>query len=195
MFMALYLMCTLLSARMPRRLEDFQAFSDLWRSKQLEYSWVRTLMGAYGDFWQLTQESLEYAFAKFPGVDRCLREPLLEAYLRLDCHENVPETLRRLKQSGVKIAVLSNGSPAMLETAIAASGLDGVLDELFSVDAVHHFKTHPLTYAMATELLNLIPRFSDQNSQAQARRPSDMIRHGWATSLFQASQQWSTISS
>lgn len=136
---------------------DFQAFSDLWRAKQLEYSWVRTLMGAYVDFWQLTQDALEYAFSKFPTIDRGLRAGLLDAYLRLDCHPDVPDALRRIKADGASLALLSNGSPAMLEAAVASADLGGVLDELFSVDSVGHFKAHPLAYAIFEERWQLSP--------------------------------------
>lgn len=136
---------------------DFQAFSDLWRAKQLEYSWVRTLMGAYADFWQLTQDALEYAFSRFPAIDRSLRAPLLDAYLRLDCHADVPDALRRMKASGASLALLSNGSPAMLEAAVASAKLGEVLDELFSVDSVRHFKAHPFAYTIFEKRWQLRP--------------------------------------
>jgi 2-haloacid dehalogenase len=137
---------------------DFQAFSDLWRSKQLEYAWVRTLMGgSYADFWQLTQQALDFAMAKFPAIDRNLRAPLLEAYLKLDCYPDVPAALRGMKASGAKLALLSNGAPNMLQTAVASAGLDDVLDALFSIDSVRHFKAHPLAYTIFKDRWALAP--------------------------------------
>jgi 2-haloacid dehalogenase len=136
---------------------DFQAFSDFWRAKQLEYSWVRSLMGAYVDFWSLTQEALDQAFARFPKVDERLRGQLLDAYLHLDCHADVHQNLLRLKEAGAMLAVLSNGSPAMLKAAIAAAGLTGMLDLLLSVDSVGYFKTHPSAYAIVAAHWALAP--------------------------------------
>lgn len=136
---------------------DFVAFSDLWRAKQLEYSWVRTLMGAYADFWQLTQEALDHALARFPAIDPGLRSNLLDAYLQLDCHADVPDVLRRLKAGGARLALLSNGTPKMLQSAIACAGLDGVFDALFSVDRVRQFKTHPLAYTSYCDEWQLPP--------------------------------------
>ena len=90
---------------------DGQLLSEIWRAKQLEYSWTRALMGAYRDFQKLTEESLDYAFSRVPSVDRALRDDLLAAYRALDCFPEVPHVLRTLKDRGARIAILSNGSP------------------------------------------------------------------------------------
>ena len=137
---------------------DFQSFSDLWRTKQLEYSWVRTLMGAYADFWQLTQDALDFALERFPAMDRALRPALLDAYMRLDAHADVADALQRLKASGARLAILSNGSPRMLETAVQSAGLAHVLDAVFSVDGVRHFKVHPLAYTPYKDSWQVPPR-------------------------------------
>ncbi|WP_292239223.1 haloacid dehalogenase type II, partial [Mesorhizobium sp.] len=92
---------------------DGQLLSEIWRAKQLEYSWVRTLMGAYADFWQLTEQALDFALRKVPSADPALRARLLEAYWRLDCYPEVPAVLKALKAAGAKLAILSNGSPEM----------------------------------------------------------------------------------
>lgn len=136
---------------------DFQSFSDLWRAKQLEYAWVRTLMEEYADFWQLTQDALDYALAKYPEVDARLKPGLLDAYLSLECHPDVPAALQRMKAAGAKLALLSNGSPAMLEAAVASAGLADVLDELFSVDSVGRFKTHPRAYTIFRDRWEMAP--------------------------------------
>lgn len=136
---------------------DGPALSELWRAKQIEYSWVRTLMGSYMDFWQLTEKALDFAFQKFPGADRALRGKLLEAYWRLDCYPEVPAVLKALKSEGARLAILSNGTPAMLEAAVRSAALDTVLDEVFSVDAIRKFKTDPAAYDMVTTAWRLYP--------------------------------------
>jgi 2-haloacid dehalogenase len=136
---------------------DGQSFSEIWRAKQLEYSWTRTLMGAYRDFWQLTEDALDFAFARVPSADRALRADLLEAYWHLDCYPEVPSVLRALKAEGARLAILSNGSPAMLDAAVRSAALDQVLDEVFSVDAVRRFKTDPAVYDLVATSWRLYP--------------------------------------
>lgn len=136
---------------------DGQLLSDIWRAKQLEYSWVRTLMGTYSDFWQLTEQALDFAFRKVPSADPALRSKLLDAYWHLDCYPEVPAVLRSLKDNGARLAILSNGSPAMLEAAVRSAGLDLILDEIFSVDAVRRFKTDPSVYDLVCSNWRLYP--------------------------------------
>lgn len=131
--------------------------SDLWRTKQLEYSWIRSLMGSYTDFWRLTEEALDFALATVPGADASLRDSLLEAYWTLECYPEVPDVLARLRQSGVKTAILSNGSPDMLDAAVNSAGLSGMFDAVLSVDAIKIFKTAPQVYAMVTDTFELRP--------------------------------------
>src|SRR5688572_31408720 len=94
-------------------------FSALWRAKQLEYSWVRTLAGRYRDFWSLTEDALDFAFAAYPSADKGLRPALVEAYRRLDCYPEVPELIRALRREGKQLAILSNGTPEMLASAVS----------------------------------------------------------------------------
>jgi len=136
---------------------DGAAFSELWRAKQLEYSWVRTLMGTYADFWQLTEQALDFSLSKFPSVDPAIRAKLLDAYWRLDCYPEVPAVLKALKAAGARLAILSNGSAEMLNAAVRSSALDQVLDEVFSVDTVKRFKTDPSVYDMVTTRWRLYP--------------------------------------
>jgi 2-haloacid dehalogenase len=137
---------------------DGQLLSEIWRAKQLEYSWVRTLMGAYADFWQLTEQALDHAFSRVPSANRALRTDLLDAYMHLDCYPEVPSVLKALKAAGSRLAILSNGSPRMLEAAVRSAALDTVLDEVFSVDAVRRFKTDPSVYDMVTTAWRLYPQ-------------------------------------
>jgi len=136
---------------------DGQLLSEIWRTKQLEYSWVRSLMGAYADFWQLTEQALDFALAKVPSADPALRAQLLDAYWRLDCYPEVPSVLKALKASGARLAILSNGSPAMLEQAVKSAALDQILDDVFSVDTVRRFKTDPAVYDIVTTAWRLYP--------------------------------------
>ena len=136
---------------------DAELLSEIWRSKQLEYSWVRTLMGAYANFWQVTEQALDYAFARVPSADRTLRAQLLQAYRELECYPEVPSVLRSLKEAGARLAILSNGEPEMLEAAVHSAGLDAVLDEVFSVDQVRRFKTEPAAYGLVTAAWRLRP--------------------------------------
>ncbi len=144
---------------------DGPQLSELWRAKQLEYSWVRALMGAYVDFWQLTEQALDYAFDKFPSADRSLRADLLDAYWRLDCYPEVPSVLKALKDGGARLAILSNGSPAMLEAAVKSAALDQVLDDVISVDPLRTFKTSPQVYDSVATAWRVYPdRISFQSS-------------------------------
>lgn len=134
-----------------------QALSELWRAKQLEYSWVRSLAGTYQDFWALTEQALDFAMERMPSVDPNLRDKLLEAYWQLDCYPEVPAVLKALKRRGAKIAILSNGSPAMLDSAVRNAALDTILDDVFSVDELRCFKTAPAVYELVTTAYRIYP--------------------------------------
>jgi 2-haloacid dehalogenase len=132
-------------------------FSEIWRTKQLEYTWILTLAGQYTDFWTLTEQALDYAFARVPSVDRALRSRLLDAYLTLDAFPDARAALRDLKTRGQRTAILSNGSPPMLEAAVQAAGLTDDLDAVLSVDAVRMYKPRPEVYALATAAFSVAP--------------------------------------
>src|SRR5882672_11887855 len=100
---------------------DADRFSEIWRIKQLEYSWTLTLAGHYADFWTLTERALDYAFDRVPTVTHALRERLLDAYLTLDAFADARAALTELKARGQRIAILSNGTPRMLDAAVQAS--------------------------------------------------------------------------
>lgn len=134
---------------------DAERFSEVWRAKQLEYTWTLTLAGTYADFWTLTQSALDFAFARVPSVSRALRAQLLDAYFALDAFADAGATLAKLRAEGHRTAVLSNGSPNMLQAAIERSGI--VFDAVLSVDAIGLYKPHPAVYALATAALELAP--------------------------------------
>jgi 2-haloacid dehalogenase len=126
-------------------------FAETWRAKQLEYTWVLSLANRYEPFWTLTERALDFAFAKFPGIDQALREHMLDAYRTLSAYAEVREVLVALRERGARMGILSNGDADMLRSAILASKLEGLFDAVLSVDAVRIFKTHPRTYALVTE--------------------------------------------
>jgi 2-haloacid dehalogenase len=133
---------------------DPNALSLLWRQKQLEYTWLRSLMGRYEDFWAVTESALRFSIRRLgltateAQIDR-----LMQAYLSLACFPEVRAALDRL--SGRRHAILSNGAPKMLASAIASSGLTGYFDHVLSVDAVKVFKPSPMVYALGPAALGI----------------------------------------
>jgi len=136
---------------------DADRLSELWRAKQLEYSWTLTLADRYLDFWSLTQQALDHAFARLPSADRRLRGKLLEAYRQLDAFADARATLKELKRRGHRTAILSNGSPDMLEAAVAAAGLGTDLDFVLSVDSIRKYKPRPEVYALVPAAMRVEP--------------------------------------
>lgn len=141
--------------------------SALWRTRQLEYTWLRSLMGAYVEFWQVTRDGLDYAMETCGIDDADLRNDLMNAYLELDCYPEVKDTLAALKQRDLQTAVLSNGSPRMLSAAVKSAGLGEYLDGVFSVDDVGIYKPDARVYELACERLDVEPpEISFQSSNA-----------------------------
>jgi 2-haloacid dehalogenase len=124
------------------------ALSEMWRSKQIQYTWLRNSMGAYAPFWQVTGEALDHCLAAHAITDPSVRDKLMGAYLALDPFPEVPAMLDRLKRGGVRSAILSNGNPEMLEPMVKASGLADRFDAVLSVDSVGVFKVDPRVYAL-----------------------------------------------
>ncbi len=128
---------------------DPMALSLLWRQKQLEYTWLRALMGRYEDFWAVTESALRFALRKLglTTTDAQIRA-LMEAYLSLASFPEVKSALERIQ--GRPVAILSNGSPKMLEAAVRSSGLGGLVQHVVSVDAVKTYKPAPAVYALGS---------------------------------------------
>ncbi len=144
------------AARCPDIPEDRRAvLTTLWRDKQLQYTWLRTLQGRYVDFWQVTGDALDFALDSLAIKKPGLRETLMELYRTLAAFPEVFDVLRSLRQSGFVTAILSNGSPAMLDAAVTGAGLSGLLDAVLSADAVGVFKTHPKVYQYALDQLGV----------------------------------------
>ena len=166
--------------------------SVLWRAKQLEYTWLRSLMRRYADFWQVTQDALDYALDSLGMNDGALRRELMEAYLHLNCYPDAPEALRALKQAGLKTAILSNGTPAMLKAAVENSGLAGLVDVVLSVEEVGVFKPDPRVYQLAVERLGVSAHeisFQSSNAWDAAGAASFGFRVAWINRLAQPPEQ------
>ena len=136
---------------------DADRFSEIWRAKQLEYTWTLTLAGRFTDFWTLTEHALDYAFSRLPSVDRSLRTKLLDAYLTLEAFADARTTLSSLKERGEQVAILSNGSTRMLHAAVQSAGIAALCDAVLSVDAVRMYKPRPEVYALVTRQFGVTP--------------------------------------
>jgi 2-haloacid dehalogenase len=133
---------------------DPQALSTLWRQKQLEYTWLRTLMGRYEDFWAVTEAALRFALDRL-GIragEESVRH-LMDAYLSLATFPEVKGALAALADT--PLGILSNGSPHMLEAAVRSSGLGGIFRHVLSVDAVRAYKPSPAVYELGTQVFGL----------------------------------------
>jgi 2-haloacid dehalogenase len=134
-----------------------QQLAELWRTKQLQYTWLRGLAGHYADFWQVTGDALDFALSTMQLEGSALREQLLNSYLILNAYPEVTDALKRLRSSGIKLAILSNGTPTMLAKAAAHAGIDHLFDAVLSVEEVKVYKPHPSVYRLACEHLHLAP--------------------------------------
>ncbi len=137
--------------------ENWRQVSADWRMKQLEYSWVRSLTGPseHQDFWRCTQDALDWVFARHGLADPGLHAELLEAYRACPAYPEAPAMLRALREAGLATAILSNGEPVMLATAVEAAGIADLLDDVLSVEAVGVFKPHPSVYRLAERRFGL----------------------------------------
>ncbi len=135
--------------------ENAAPLAALWRTKQLEYTWLRSLMGAYVDFWQVTGQGLDFAMGTLKIEDAALRTRLMELYRELDAYPEVKDVLSALKAGGYKTAILSNGSPAMLTAATKSAGIEDLLNAVISVDPIQIYKPDPRVYQLAVDDLGV----------------------------------------
>lgn len=135
--------------------DSADAVSALWRGKQLEYTWLRSLMGRHADFRRVTGDALDYAFDAYGIDDAALREDLMQAYMSLDAYPEVKSVLETLRGAGYRTAILSNGSPDMLEAAVDSAGIGDLLDANLSVEEVGIYKPDPRVYRLAVERLGV----------------------------------------
>jgi 2-haloacid dehalogenase len=135
--------------------EQWLPLAELWRAKQLQYTWLRSLSGRHVDFWQITGDALDFALLSLKLDDAGLRERLMHLYLELGGYPEVRETLETLQRAGLRLAILSNGSPTMLAAAVHNAGLQPLFEAVLSVEEVGIFKPHPSVYQLACDRLGL----------------------------------------
>lgn len=132
--------------------DTWPKLSEFWRLKQLQYSWLRAVMNEHADFWQVTQDGLDWSLeACGLDGDAALRDRLLALYLELQAYPEVPKMLADLKAAGLNTAILSNGSPDMLKGAVDSAGIGDVLDDVLSVESVGIFKPARQVYDLVGE--------------------------------------------
>ena len=135
--------------------DAIEKLSALWRDKQLQYTWLRAVQGRHADFWQVTGDALDSALETLAIEKPGLRDRLMNLYLTLEPFPEVPEVLRQLKTAGLRTAILSNGSPMMLDAVVRGSGLSTLVDAVLSVESVGVYKPHPKVYQLAVDQLGI----------------------------------------
>ena len=134
--------------------EDWENFANFWRTTQLEYTWLRSLMRRHRDFWKITEDSLDKSMKVF-GVDKNMRNELLNLYKVLSPYPEVKNVLESLKEQNFKLAILSNGTPALLNELVTSNNLNNLFDDLFSVEEVKVFKPDSKVYEIPTKRYNI----------------------------------------
>ena len=127
--------------------DKWEAFANYWRTTQLEYTWLRSLMKRHKDFWQITEDSLDKSMSVFK-IDNSMRDELLDLYKILSPFEEVPKVLKSLKEKNFKLAILSNGTPSLLNELVQSNKLDTLFDDIFSIEEVGVFKPDSKVYDM-----------------------------------------------
>lgn len=131
--------------------KDWEHLSQLWRTKHLEYTWIHSQVGRHIPFWTLAERSLDYAIAVVGGVPAGAHDKLLSAYRTLSAYPEVREVLRGLKDSGARLAILTNGDRDMIDEAVTSAGLGGVLDEIITVHEAGIYKPSAAVYGLASD--------------------------------------------
>lgn len=137
--------------------QQWESLAETWRTKQLNYTWLRSLMDEWVDFSQVTKDALEFSLEMYGIIDENLKERLLGLYDKLDPYPEVPNILETLKKRGLRTAILSNGTERMLESAVESAGLRDWITHIISVDKVKIYKPHPSIYRLASNKLELEP--------------------------------------
>ena len=125
--------------------EKWEPFSNYWRTTQLEYTWLRSLMGRHQDFWEVTEQSLDKSMKIFK-IDTSMKDELLDLYKVLSTFPEVKETLKKLKEKNYKLAILSNGTPSLLKELVSSNNLESIFDDVLSIEEVKIYKPHPNVY-------------------------------------------------
>ena len=125
--------------------EKWEPFANYWRTTQLEYTWLRSLMGRHQDFWKVTEQSLDKSMKVFQ-IDTSMRDELLNLYKVLSTFPEVKETLKKLKEKNYKLSILSNGTPSLLKQLVSSNNLESIFDDVLSIEEVKIYKPHPNVY-------------------------------------------------
>ena len=134
--------------------DKWERFANFWRTTQLEYTWLRSLMDRHKDFWQVTEDSLDKSMKAF-DIDPSMRNELLNLYKVLSPFEEVPETLKTLKEKKFKLAILSNGTPSLLDELVKSNHLDNLFDDIFSIEQVGVYKPSSRVYDLPIKKYNI----------------------------------------
>ena len=127
--------------------DKWESFANYWRKTQLEYTWLRSLMGRHKDFWQITEDSLDKSMQAF-NIDKAMKNELLDLYKILSPYPEVKETLEKLKEKKYKLAILSNGTPTLLNELVKSNGIQNLFDDIFSIEEVKIYKPSSKVYDM-----------------------------------------------
>ena len=125
--------------------DKWEGFANFWRTTQLEYTWLRSLMKRHKNFWQITEDSLDKSMKTF-NIDSAMRNELLNLYKALSPFKEVPETLKKLKERNLRLAILSNGTPSLLTQLVKNNNIDNLFDDLFSIEEVGIYKPDAKVY-------------------------------------------------
>ena len=134
--------------------DKWEGFANFWRTTQLEYTWLRSLMDRHKDFWQITEDSLDKSIKVF-NIDPSMRNELLDLYKILSPYKEVPDTLKALKEKKFKLAILSNGTPSLLDQLVKSNHLDNLFDDIFSIEQVGIYKPSSRVYDMPIKKYNI----------------------------------------
>ena len=134
--------------------DKWESFANYWRKTQLEYTWLRSLMGRHKDFWQITEDSLDKSMQAF-NINKGMKNELLDLYKILSPYPEVKETLEKLKEKRYKLAILSNGTPALLNELVKSNGLQNLFDDIFSIEEVKIYKPSSKVYDMPIKKYNI----------------------------------------
>ncbi len=134
--------------------DKWESFANYWRTTQLEYTWLRSLMKRHKDFWKITEDSLDKSMTFFK-IDNSMRNDLLDLYKVLSPFSEVKETLKKLKKKDLKLAILSNGTPSLLENLVKNNNLENIFDDIFSIEEVGIFKPDSKVYDLPVNKYNI----------------------------------------
>lgn len=172
--------------------DGWEALAETWRAKQLQYTWLRSLMGRHTDFWRVTGDALDYALAAHGPRDRELRDRLMALYERLSAYPDARPALEALRGRALKLAVLSNGTPRMLAAAAESAGLAPLLDAVLSVEEVGTYKPTPSVYRLASDRLGVWPSeiaFVSSNGWDAAGAKAAGLRVAWCNRAGQPAER------